>query len=59
MTGAMFVPVVVVLACYWTGAISADPVCPLSCMLMIPAMAVAMLCRLDVYTMHRHAAASG
>ena len=37
-------------------AISADPVCPLSCVLMIPAMAAAMLFRLDVYTTrHTHA----
>jgi hypothetical protein len=57
MTAAMFVPVLGVLACYWAGAISADPVCPLSCVLMIPAMAAAMLFRLDVYTTrHAHAA---
>ena len=55
MTAAMFVPVVGVLACYWAGAIPADPVCPLSCVLMIPAMAGAMLFRLDVYTSHSHA----
>lgn len=53
MTAAMFVPVLAVLAGYWAGAITADPVCPLSCVLMIPAMATAMLFRLDVYTM-RH-----
>jgi hypothetical protein len=56
MTAAMFVPVLGVLACYWAGAITADPVCPLSCVLMIPAMA-AMLFRLDVYTT-RHAQAA-
>jgi len=56
MTGAMLVPVLGVLTCYWVGAISADPVCPLSCVLMIPAMAAAMLFRLDVYTTrHTHA----
>jgi hypothetical protein len=54
MTAAMFVPVLGVLACYWAGAITADPVSPLSCVLMIPAMAAAMLVRLDVYTT-RHA----
>lgn len=59
MTAAMFVPVLGVLACYWTGAISADPICPLSCVLMIPAMAAAMVFRLDVYTTHRRVAASG
>jgi hypothetical protein len=42
MTAAMFVPVLAVLTCYWAGAITADPVCPLSCLLMIPAMATAM-----------------
>jgi hypothetical protein len=51
MSASMIVPVVGVLALYWAGAISADPVCPFSCMLMIPAMAAAMLFRLDVYTM--------
>ena len=39
MTAAMFVPVAGVLACYRAGAITADPICPLSCVLMIPAMA--------------------
>jgi len=58
MTAAMFVPVLAVLACYWTGAVTADSVCPLSCVLMIPAMATAMLFRLDVYTMHRVIAAA-
>lgn len=57
MTAAMFVPVLGVLACYWAGAITADPVCPVSCVLMIPAMAAAMLFRLDVYTA-RHAQAA-
>jgi hypothetical protein len=57
MTFAMFVPVLGVLACYWAGAISAETVCPLSCALMIPAMAAAMLFRLDAYTTrHAHAA---
>ena len=57
MTAAMFVPVLGVLACYWAGAITADPVCPLSCVLMIPAMAAAMLFRLDRYTTrHAHTA---
>jgi hypothetical protein len=57
MTVAMFAPVLGVLACYWVGVISADSVCPLSCVLMIPAMAAAMLFRLDVYTT-RHAYAA-
>jgi hypothetical protein len=55
MTAAMFVPVLAVLACYRAGAVAADPVCPLSCVLMIPAMAAAMLFRLDVYASgHAH-----
>jgi hypothetical protein len=56
MTAAMFVPILGVLTCYWAGAITADPVCPLSCVLMIPAMAAAMLFQLDVYTRHSPAA---
>jgi hypothetical protein len=59
MTAAMFVPVLAVLACYWAGAIAADPVCPLACVLMIPAMAAAMVFRLDVYTTHGHASPRG
>ena len=58
MTAAMFVPVLGVPACYRIGTISADPVCPLSCVLMIPAMAAAMFCRLDVYATHRRATAT-
>jgi hypothetical protein len=50
MTAAMFVPVLGVLACYRVGAIGADPVCPLACVAMIPAMAAAMCFRLDLYT---------
>jgi hypothetical protein len=56
MTGAMFVPVVAVLAAHWGGSVSANSVCPLSCVLMIPAMAVAMLARRDAYTGQMHAA---
>ena len=54
MSAAMAVPAVVVLACYWLGGISAEPICPLMCMGMIPAMAVAMLFRLDEYTARPH-----
>jgi hypothetical protein len=57
MTAAMSVPIIGVLACYWAGAVTADSVCPLSCALMIPAMAVAMLFRLDVYSTHTRTAA--
>lgn len=56
MTAAMVVPVLAVLACYWLEAVTADAVCPLSCVLMIPAMAAAMLFRLGVYTTHARAA---
>ena len=59
MTAAMFVPIVGVLACYWAGGITADPVCPLSCVLMIPAMAAVMAFRPDVYTAQVGTAASG
>ena len=52
MTAAMGVPVLAVLGCYWMGAVTADSVCPLSCVLMIPAMASAMLFRIDTYTTH-------
>jgi hypothetical protein len=50
MTASMVVATLVVLVFYWAGAIPADPVCPFSCMLMIPAMALTMLFRLDVYS---------
>ena len=50
MTAAMVVSVFGVLSCYWVGAIPADPVCPLSCISMIPAMAAAMLFRRDRYS---------
>jgi hypothetical protein len=57
MTGAMCVPVLGVLGCYWAGRLSADSVCPLSCVLMFPAMAAAMLFRLGTYaTQHVDAA---
>ena len=56
MTAAMFVPAFILIGCYWAGAVAAGSVCPFACALMIPAMAVAMLFRLDLYT--RHAAAA-
>jgi hypothetical protein len=46
----MLVPVLIVLACYWTDALTASSICPLSCVLMLPAMAAAMVFRLGVYT---------
>jgi hypothetical protein len=52
MSGAMFVPAFALIACYWLGGVSAEPMCPLACGAMVPAMAVAMLFRLDQYTGH-------
>jgi flagellar biosynthetic protein FliP len=54
MTAAMFVPAFALIACYWLGAVSADAVCPMACALMIPAMAVAMVFRIDEYTTQTH-----
>jgi hypothetical protein len=50
MSVAMFVPAVGLIACYWLGGVSAEPMCPLACAAMIPSMVVAMLLRLDAYT---------
>ena len=50
MTAAMFAPALLAIGAYRVGAISADAACPLACGLMVPAMAVAMLFRLDTYT---------
>jgi flagellar biosynthetic protein FliP len=50
MTMAMLVPAVTLIASYRLGAVSADAVCPIACATMVPAMAVAMLFRLDAYT---------
>jgi hypothetical protein len=52
MTVAMFVPVAIIIPCYWLSAMSAEPMCPIACAAMIPAMAVAMLFRRDEYTTH-------
>jgi flagellar biosynthetic protein FliP len=45
MTAAMFVPVLAVFALYWAGTVTVELICPLSCVLMIPAMAAAMAIR--------------
>ena len=50
MAAAMFVPAFVFIGCYWLGAVEAAAVCPLACVTMIPAMAAAMLFRLEDYT---------
>ena len=49
MSGAMFVPALAIIACYWLGGVSAEPMCGLACAAMIPAMVVAMLFRLEDY----------
>ena len=54
MTAAMFVPAVALIAGYWLGAVSADAMCPVACVLMIPAMGVAMFFRLYEYTTFTH-----
>lgn len=50
MSAAMFVPGLALIVCYWLNGISASSVCPLACAAMIPAMIIAMLYRVDVYT---------
>jgi hypothetical protein len=56
MSVAMAVPAVIALTCYWLGALPAEPLCPVMCVGMIPAMAIAMFFRLDQYTRHVSAA---
>jgi hypothetical protein len=56
MAGAMFVPPFALMACYWLGGLSSEPLCPLACAAMIPTMVVVMLFRLDEYTGHTAAA---
>ncbi|MGE5690983.1 MAG: hypothetical protein ACM33B_10550 [Pseudomonadota bacterium] len=52
MTAAMFVPAVALIVCYRLDAVSAAAICPIACATMIPAMAAAMVVRLDDYTGH-------
>lgn len=49
MTAAMFAPAVVLIVCERFDLVAAGAVCPLACAAMVPAMAIAMLARLDVY----------
>ena len=49
MVTAMALPYAVFILCYWVGGLSAASICPLSCALMLPAMAAAMLYRVDEY----------
>jgi hypothetical protein len=50
MAAAMFVLALGLLVLFWVGALSADTVLPLEMALMLPAMILAMLQRLDEYT---------
>ncbi|MFD1213545.1 hypothetical protein ACFQ36_16015 [Arthrobacter sp. GCM10027362] len=54
MAAAMYLPFIVLLVPLWTGAISAGTLMVAGHLLMLPAMAVAMLLRLDEYTTHAH-----
>ena len=49
MAAAMFLPYLVLLVCYWVGAVKAGAICPLGCAAMVPAMIAAMVYRLDEY----------
>ena len=49
MSGAMFVPALAVIACYWLGGVTAEPMCGIACAAMLPAMVVAMLFRVEHY----------
>lgn len=52
MAAAMAVPLLPIFALLGLGAIEGSSACGLYCAAMIPAMLVAMLFRLDVYTVH-------
>jgi hypothetical protein len=54
MAAAMFVLALALLALFWLGTISAHVVLPMEMALMIPAMILMMLYRVDEYTGHRH-----
>lgn len=55
MGAAMYVPFVLLLVPYWAGALPGEVVTAGGHLLMIPAMLIAMLLRLDEYTgQHRH-----
>ena len=61
MGAAMFILAIALLALFWLGVISAHVVLPLEMALMVPAMVVVMLYRVDEYTVphfsHRTATA--
>jgi hypothetical protein len=50
MTGAMFVPALALLALFWLGGIQDGAVVPLQMVLMLPAMILVMLYRVDEYS---------
>ncbi len=54
MGAAMYLPFLALFVPLWTGAISADTMMIAGHLLMLPAMAVVMLLRLDEYTLHTH-----
>ncbi|MEV6848602.1 DJ-1/PfpI family protein [Actinoplanes sp. NPDC051411] len=59
MSAAMFVPFLVLLVPYWTGAAFASTVMVGGHLLMVPAMVLAMLRRRAEYTHARHATGAG
>lgn len=54
MAAAMFVLALALLALFWLGIVSAHVVLPLEMALMIPAMILVMLYRVDEYAGHPH-----
>jgi hypothetical protein len=54
MGAAMYLPFLALFVPLWTGAISAETLMIAGHLLMLPAMAVVMLFRLDEYTTHTH-----
>jgi hypothetical protein len=57
MSGAMFVEAIVLIGAAWAGVVARDNLFALQHGLMMPAMIIPMLFRLDLYTgrMHHHA----
>lgn len=60
MSGAMFVPLVILIGPFWAGVLSGGALLGWMHVLMLPAMVIAMRHRLDEYARdhHRHLAAS-
>ena len=61
MSAAMTLPLLPIFGLLWSGTIAGGSACGLYCMTMVPAMVVAMLFRLDLYTLGHavHAAHAG